>query len=66
MTIGATRDPSFRDVSPNGVPAPDAPPAVTDPVEAGSPARRSPAVRMAQRLGSRRPDLYDLVPADVT
>lgn len=62
--IGATRDDSFRDVSPNGVPAPDAPLGVTDETEATSPARRSPAVRLAQQTGSRRPDLYGLVPAD--
>lgn len=61
--IGETRDPAFRDVSPNGVPAPDAPLGITDDVEATSPARRSPAIRLAQQMGSRRPDLLGLVPA---
>lgn len=42
--------------SANGVPAPT-PPAGLPEVEADSPARRSPQVRAAQRLGSRRPDL---------
>ena len=34
--------------------------------EATSPARRSPQVRAAQRLGSRRPDLLPKQPADLT
>lgn len=42
--------------SPNGVPAP-MPPAGLKEDEADSPARRSPQVRAAQRIGSRRPDL---------
>lgn len=48
----------WGDTSPNGVPAPPAPAGMTD-VEAASPARRSPQVREAQRIGSRRPDLLD-------
>lgn len=46
----------WAEVSPNGVPAPDAPSGLPD-REALSPARRSPQVREAQRIGSRRPDL---------
>lgn len=53
----------WADVSPNGVPAPDAPADLPD-VEADSPARRSPQVRAAQRLGSRRPDLLPRQPSD--
>jgi len=52
-------------VSPNGVPAP-APPKGLPAVEADSPARRSPQVRAAQRLGSKRPDLLPRQPADDT
>lgn len=55
---------SFTDVSPDGVPAPPAPAGLTE-VEATSPARRSPQVRTAQRLGSRRPDLLPKQPADI-
>lgn len=40
----------------NGV-RPPAPSAGLPPAESGSPARRSPQVRQAQRIGSRRPDL---------
>lgn len=52
----------WADVSPNGVSAPDAPSWMTE-VEAESPARRSPQVREAQRLGSRRPDLLPKAPS---
>lgn len=41
--------------SPNGVPIPPASAGLRD-VDAESPARRSPQVRAAQRIGSRRPD----------
>lgn len=51
--------------SPNGVPIPDAPAGLL-PVEADSPARRSPQVRAAQRIGSRRPDLLPRQAADDT
>lgn len=53
----------WADVSDNGVPAPDAPMGLAD-AEALSPARRSPQVRAAQRLGSRRPDLLPRQPSD--
>lgn len=53
----------WADESPNGVPAPDAPMGLTD-READSPARRSPQVRAAQRLGSLRPDLLPRQPSD--
>jgi hypothetical protein len=53
----------WADVSLEGVPAPDAPRGLTD-VEALSPARRSPQVREAQRIGSRRPDLLPRQPSD--
>jgi hypothetical protein len=43
-------------VSPNGVSPPEAPSGLSE-VEATSPARRSPQVRAAQSIGSRRPDL---------
>jgi len=46
----------FGDVSTGGVPPPD-PPAGMPAREAGSPARRSPQVREAQRRGTGRPDL---------
>lgn len=46
----------WADLSDNGVDAPDAPAGLAA-QEADSPARRSPQVRAAQRLGSRRPDL---------
>lgn len=42
--------------SPNGVPSPAAPAGLSD-VDATSPARRSPQVRAAQAVGSKRPDL---------
>jgi hypothetical protein len=42
--------------SPNGVPIPAAPAGLAE-VDAASPARRSPQVRAAQRLGTKRPDL---------
>lgn len=48
---------AFSDVSPNGAPIPDPPPARLSDVEADSPARRSPQVRAAQLAGKRRPDL---------
>lgn len=51
--------------SANGVPIPPAPAGLPD-VEADSPARRSPQVRAAQRLGSKRPDLLPRQPADDT
>lgn len=44
------------ETSPNGVPIPAAPDNLME-TEAQSPARRSPQVRAAQTLGSRRPDL---------
>lgn len=56
------RDATFADVSANGVPAPDAPDGLSD-VERDSPARRSPQVRRAQVIGSRRPDLLPRQPA---
>lgn len=52
-------------LSPNGVPVPEAPAGLPD-VEADSPARRSPQVRAAQRLGSKRPDLLPRQAADDT
>lgn len=42
--------------SANGVPIPAAPVGLPDD-EADSPARRSPQVRAAQAIGSKRPDL---------
>lgn len=51
--------------SPNGVPIPPAPAGLPD-VEADSPARRSPQVRAAQRLSSKRPDLLPRQPSDDT
>jgi hypothetical protein len=51
------------EISVNGVPAP-IPPAGMSEVEADSPARRSPQVRAAQRIGSKRPDLLPKQPAD--
>lgn len=53
----------WADISPEGVPTPDAPYGLPD-AEALSPARRSPQVRAAQRLGSRRPDLLPRQPSD--
>lgn len=53
----------FSDVSPNGVEPPTAPPNLAD-YDADSPARRSPYVRAAQRLGSRRPDRLPKQPGD--
>lgn len=50
----------WGDTSLEGVPAPAAPAGLSD-REAESPARRSPQVREAQRIGSRRPDLLDKV-----
>lgn len=47
----------FGRTSPEGVPAPP-PTADLSPQEATSPARRSPQVRAAQAIGSRRPDLF--------
>lgn len=44
------------ETSANGVPIPSAPSGLSD-VEAVSPARRSPQVRAAQLIGSKRPDL---------
>lgn len=55
---------TYSEPSPDGVPAPEAP-AGLPPAESGSPARRSPQVRAAQRLGSRRPDLLPKQPADL-
>jgi len=55
---------AFYDVSPEGVPTPE-PPAGLPEVEATSPSRRSPQVRAAQRLSSRRPDLLPKQPADI-
>lgn len=52
-------------LSPNGVPVPEAPAGLSD-VEANSPARRSPQVRAAQRIGSKRPDLLPRQSADDT
>jgi hypothetical protein len=54
----------FREPSPEGVPAPEAPSGLT-PAEAESPARRSPQVRAAQRTRTRRPDLLPKQPADL-
>lgn len=57
-------DPSgWADISPQGVPAPN-PPAGLPATEALSPARRSPQVRQAQRLGSKRPDLLPRQPSN--
>lgn len=53
----------WADESGNGVPAPDAPNGLPD-IEADSPARRSPQVREAQRIGSRRPDLLPRQPSN--
>lgn len=53
----------WAEVSPDGVPAPDAPAGLPE-AEALSPARRSPQVRYAQRVGSRRPDLAPRQPSD--
>lgn len=53
----------WADVSQSGVPAPTPPHGLPD-VEAASPARRSPQVRQAQRLGSKRPDLLPRQPSD--
>lgn len=50
--------PGFGDVSPNGVTPPPASAALPA-SEALSPARRSPQVRAAQRIGSARPDLLE-------
>jgi hypothetical protein len=55
---------TYSEPSPDGVPAPEAP-AGLPPAEAESPARRSPQVRAAQRLGSRRPDLLPKQAADL-
>lgn len=49
--------------SANGVPIPEAPAGLME-VEADSPARRSPQVRAAQRINSRRPDLLPRQPSD--
>lgn len=54
---------AFTDVSAEGVQAPP-PPAGLIPAEANSPARRSPQVRAAQRLKSRRPDLLGVQRSD--
>lgn len=51
--------------SANGVPIPPASAGLSQ-VDAESPARRSPQVRAAQRLGSKRPDLLPKQPADDT
>jgi hypothetical protein len=53
----------FTDPSPDGVPAPEPPAGLPD-YEALSPARRSPQVRAAQRLSSRRPDRLPKQPSD--
>jgi hypothetical protein len=54
---------TFIEPSPDGVPAPEPPAGLPD-YEALSPARRSPQVRAAQRLGSRRPDRLPKQPSD--
>ena len=54
---------AFTEPSPDGVPAPEPPAGLPD-YEALSPARRSPQVRTAQRLGSRRPDRLPKSPSD--
>lgn len=54
---------NFSAVSPNGVEIPDPPVNLVD-YDADSPARRSPNVRAAQRLGSRRPDRLPKQPGD--
>lgn len=59
----STQPDDWADVSDNGVQAPDAPAGLPE-READSPARRSPQVRAAQRLGSRRPDLLPRQRAD--
>lgn len=54
---------TYSDVSPEGVPIPDPPAGLPD-SEALSPARRSPQVREAQRINSRRPDRLPKVASD--
>ncbi len=54
---------AFGDLSPYGVPIPD-PPLNLSAREADSVARRSPQVRRAQVIGSRRPDWLPRQPAD--
>lgn len=54
---------TFTEVSADGVPAPEPPAGLPD-YEALSPSRRSPQVRAAQRLDSRRPDRLPKQPSD--
>jgi hypothetical protein len=54
---------AFSDLSPYGVPIPDPPPFLPAP-ESESVARRSPQVRRAQMIGSRRPDWLPRQPGD--
>lgn len=56
---------TFSEVSPNGVEVPPPPANLVD-YDADSPGRRSPAVRAAQRIGSRRPDRLPKQPGDDT
>lgn len=54
--------PDWADVPDHGTDYPDPPAGLRD-ADAASPARRSPRVRKAQHLGSRRPDLLPPVNA---
>lgn len=56
---------TFSELSPNGVEIPPPPVNLPD-YDTDSPARRSPGVRAAQRLGSRRPDRLPKQPGDDT
>lgn len=59
----ATQPEGWADVSANGVEPPKPPSGLAE-READSPARRSPQVRAAQRMSTRRPDLLPRQRAD--